>query len=168
MLPIEAYTLALYAHFLGVFMFLLAHGASMTMAFRLQKETDRARIGALLDLSASSYKGLYIAFVVLLGSAVALAVIASFWQALWFWVALVAFFVMAGVMTPLATVRLGRLRIGLGLNLPPPAKPRPGMKTELSDAEIREIIDSINPWLLTVVGFGGIAVLAFLMMFKPF
>jgi len=167
-LPLEPYYLAKYAHIIGVFLFLLAHGSATSIAFRLRNETNRDRIGALLDLSAASYRAFYVAFMLLLGSAIALGVIASFWQTTWFWVALVSFFVMAGVMTPLATMRYARLRVGLGLKLPPGGKPRPGMKTSLTDEEIRAIIASVNPWLLSAVGFGGVAVLAFLMMFKPF
>lgn len=45
------YPWLIFAHILGVFGFLFAHGASAAVAFRLRGERDVERVRALLDLS---------------------------------------------------------------------------------------------------------------------
>lgn len=164
----EAYTAALYLHFLGIFVFLLAHGVSVGVAFKLKEERDRARIGALLDLSASTYPGMAVGLLLILASAAVMAYLADWWRFAWFWAALILFFVVAGVMTPLATLRYGKIRRALGLKLPMGTKAKAGGENvALTDHELGEILASVNAWLLSAVGFGGIAALAFLMMVKP-
>lgn len=164
----EAYLAARYLHFIGIFLFLLAHGVSVGVSFKLKKERDRARIAALLDLSASSYLAMAVGFLLILGSAAAMAYLAQWWRFAWFWASLILLFVLAGVMTPLATMRYSRVRLALGLKLPMGAKPKKGQEnTALTDEEIGKLLESVNPLLLAIVGFGGVAALAFLMMVKP-
>ena len=164
----DAYTVAKYAHFIGIALFLLAHGVSAGVSFKLRSERDRAKLTALLDLSASSYPGMAGGFLLILGSAVAMALMYSWWQTIWFWAALGVFFVVTGIMTPLATLRYGKIRRALGLKLPMGAKAKEGERGELSDEEVAALLSSVNPWLITGIGFGGIALMSFLMMFKPF
>jgi hypothetical protein len=166
-LEITLYGALRFAHLIGVFVFLLGHGVSVGVSFRLRKEKDRARIGALLDLSASSYLGFVIGFFLILGSAIGMAALASWWGAGWWWAAFIGFWVMAIVMTPYAAARYGKVRRALGLNLPMGGKPK-GEAPVLSDEQIAETLAKVNPWVLSVIGFGGIAILAFLMTFKPF
>lgn len=166
-MEVTLYSALRYAHFIGVFLFLLGHGVSVGVSFRIRKEKDRARIGALLDLSASSYKGMAIGFLLILGSALAMAAVVSWWGAGWFWTAFIGYWVMAIVMTPYAAGRYGKVRRALGLSLPMGVKPK-GEAPVLSDEEIQATLAQVNPWVLGVIGFGGIAFLAFLMMFKPF
>ena len=44
-------------HLAGVFMFLVAHGVSVGVLFRLRKERDPAKVATMLELSGSSVKG---------------------------------------------------------------------------------------------------------------
>lgn len=164
----EPYLAARYLHFIGIFLFLLAHRVSVGVSFKLRGERDRGRIAALLELSASTYPAMAVGFLLILGSAAAMAFLAQWWRFAWFWAALILFFALAGVMTPLATVKYGQVRAALGLKLPMGAKPKKGAEEkDLVDEEIAKIISSVNPWLLSAVGFGGVAALALLMMVKP-
>ena len=43
-----------FLHVAGAFMFVAGHGVSMFVVFQVRKERDRARLGALLDLSGWS------------------------------------------------------------------------------------------------------------------
>jgi hypothetical protein len=165
---LDAYTAAKYAHFIGVALFLIAHGVSAGVSFRLRAERDRAKLTALLDLSASSYPVMAVGLLLVLGSAIAMAVMFEWWRALWFWAALVVFFLITGLMTPLATLRYGKLRRALGLKMPMGSKAKEADRREMNDEEVAAILNSVNPWAIAAVGFGGIAVLSGLMMFKPF
>ena len=44
----------IFLHVLSALTFFLTHGASAAMAFKVRKETDFARIRAMLDLSEST------------------------------------------------------------------------------------------------------------------
>lgn len=60
------YSLIKFIHVASVFMFLLSHGASANDAFQLKNERTPDRIRALLDLSAWSFIGMGIGFLLLL------------------------------------------------------------------------------------------------------
>ena len=49
------YPWLVFVHLLGLFGFLLAHGASSSAAFALRRERNLERVRALLELSANSY-----------------------------------------------------------------------------------------------------------------
>ncbi len=53
------YRWLIFLHVLGVFGFLLTHGASAIMTLQLRKERDLMRIRALLDLSSNSLGLMY-------------------------------------------------------------------------------------------------------------
>ncbi len=149
-------------------LFLIAHGVSAGVSFRLRAERDRAKLTALLDLSASTYPAMAVGFFLILGSAIAMAVMFEWWRTAWFWAAVVVFMALIGMMTPLATLRYGKIRRALGLKMPMGSKAKDGDRRELGDEELNAILNTVNPWMLSGVGFGGVAVLSALMMFKPF
>ena len=49
----------IFIHIVGVFAFLVAHGSSVGVLFRLRSERDPGRINALLQLSTSSIQLFY-------------------------------------------------------------------------------------------------------------
>ncbi len=49
------YRWIVFVHVGAALVFMLAHGASASVAFRLRRERDVARLSALLDLSGASY-----------------------------------------------------------------------------------------------------------------
>jgi MFS family permease len=156
-------------HVLGVFAFLLTHGASAMAAFHLHKERRRERVAALLELSAFSSLGMSLALTAVLATGIALGALAQWYNAGWFWASLVGFFLISLPMTPLATLHYSKVRRSMGLKGPRLAgkrasEPLPPMSDEELDAELSKV----RPWALTFVGFGGVAALAALMMFKPF
>lgn len=55
----------IFLHVLSAITFFLAHGASAAMAFRVRKETDFARIRALLDLSWSTMILMGVSFLIM-------------------------------------------------------------------------------------------------------
>ena len=78
-----------FLHVLGGFVFAAGHGVSMLVAFRVRRETDRARMAALLDLSAISVAVATIALIVLLIAGILAGVVLNSWSKTWIWVSLV-------------------------------------------------------------------------------
>src|SRR5439155_310682 len=68
-----------FVHLIGVFGFLIAHGTSVGVLFRLRNERDPARVNALLQLSSASIQIFYGSLVVLLAG----GFIAAFTGHLW-------------------------------------------------------------------------------------
>ncbi|MEX0790097.1 MAG: hypothetical protein WD178_04905 [Actinomycetota bacterium] len=55
-----------YLHLAGVFGFLITHGVSVAVTFRLRTERDPAKVQALLGLSSASLPGFYPSLALLL------------------------------------------------------------------------------------------------------
>ena len=161
------YKIIVFLHVVFVFGYLLAHGISAGVAFALKKERDIQRICTMLDVSASSYplmfKTLYVFFIT--------GIIAGFqggwWKTGWIWVSIVLLIAIVVLMMAFGGGLYGEARRAAGIryNLkgkwypPEPAK---------SDAEVLAILARTNPILLTIIGFGGFAVIGWLMTAKPF
>ena len=62
MVDFVTYEWVVFLHIFGVFVFLLAHGVSSGVGFRIAKERNRERLAALLDLSVSSYRVMLLGF----------------------------------------------------------------------------------------------------------
>jgi len=163
----EIHQWIVFAHVLGVLLFLLSHGAAASVGFRLRTERDHERLRALLDLSGASYKAFSIAFLWILATGILLGIDGEWWRQAWFWLALLLLFVITGVMTPLVAIPLHKVRRALGLK-PPMAGKRALAAPPPALEEIPGLLEKAHPTAAAVVGFGGIGVILWLMMFKPF
>jgi len=158
-----------FLHLLGVFGLLLAHGASASATFALRRERNLDRVRALLELSANSYGVMYTSLLVLLVS----GIVGGFtypggaWSQGWIWVALGLLIAIVVAMTVLGSRVYGGARKLVGLPFMEGMKTHPPIEPARAE-EIDALLAKGNPLLLTIVGYGGIAVIAWLMMFKPF
>jgi hypothetical protein len=155
-----------FLHVLGAFLFVAGHGVSMFVAFRVRRESDRARMAALLDMSAAALGLAYLGLLLLLVGGIVAGIVLGSWGRAWIWVSLGLFLVIAVVMTPLGITYFNRLRLALGIrtrNLKP-SDPDP---LPASDAELSAIVAARNPELLLLVGGVGFLVILWLMLFKP-
>jgi hypothetical protein len=116
------YPWIVFLHVTGGFTFVLAHGASASVAFALRHERNSERIRALLDLSPSFFNVMYLSLLVLLAA---------------------------------------------GLQYMESFKPHPPLEPA-SAAELDALLAHGQPVPLTVIGFGGLILILWLMMFKPF
>lgn len=154
------------AHVVFVIVAFGAHGASAFSMLAARRETDRARLGAVLDLSTTSLgvAGWGLLAAVLLG--ILAAVIAGHFGRLWPWVSIVVVVVVFVAMTPLGAGPMGEVRKALGLPVrgdkagDPPRQPA-------SDADLAAAQARLRPKLLGTIGLVGIVVLVWLMKFKP-
>ena len=149
-----------FLHILGAFGFLVTHGISVGVMFKIRKETDRSKIATLLEFSASTINLLYGSIFVLLVGGVATGFVGSWWSRKWIWASLILLLLIVGLMYPIATKYFARLREAVGT--------RPSGAPRVSDEEFTELLMGSRPWWIAAIGFGGIVTITWLMVFKPF
>ena len=155
-----------FAHILGAFTFVLAHGVSMFVAVRIRNERDHARVAALLDLSKSAVTVAAFAVIFLLITGIAAGFVGNWWGQRWIWAALAILILLWGYMSFRGTMFHDAVRRSVGsigiydhkATEPPPADPVAAAALLASSRAVE---------LATVGGIGLIAIL-YLMVFKPF
>lgn len=162
----DLYGAVVFVHATTILLFFIAHGTSMSVAFALKRETDPARIRALLDLSRFS---LGVPVVVLIVTGLLTGILAGFmgghWGTGWLWISLVLFILVGGLMTPLATFRLAPMRAAAGM----PAETKvPEAPPQENPEELRRLIDAWNPLVPASMGLVAFIVILYLMLAKPF
>jgi uncharacterized membrane protein len=149
----------MFAHLAGVFGFLLAHGVSVTVAFRIRKERDRVKIKDLIALSGSSVRLMYISLGLLLLGAFWMTFQVHLWGALWIRLSL-------GILVATVIFMIGMAspyyrRVSEAVELRASGVPRK------SDEELEAILKSPVPMIVAGVGFAALLVILYLMIFKP-
>jgi hypothetical protein len=154
-------------HVLGAFTFVMAHGASASVTFKLRRETSRERIAALLDLSSASLRVMYLALLVMLLAGLAVGFWGSWWSRGWIWLTLGLVVAESAAMWAMATRPFSRLRQALGPPHLSGGEPQPAVPPAGAELVIARSA-AIHPLAITVVGFGGLALMLWLMLLKPF
>ncbi len=178
------YPWVVYVHLASVFAFLLAHGVSAGVLFKLRSERTVERIRALLDLSKVSIGWTY-TFLILLGlSGGTAAYLGGWWRQGWIWASAVVLILVALAMNWIGDPYYDRLRVAVGLEEPkaqqgkqskqgkrgttaPPGGPARQMPVDEEEAVLK-LLRSPRPWLLALVGSVGLATILWLMLLKPF
>jgi hypothetical protein len=156
-----------FLHVLSALTFFLAHGTSAAMAFRVRRETDFARIRAMLDLSESTIELMFVSYLAMLLTGVVLPFFLQIWDKAWVWMSLVYMvfvFIWMVWMNERAYKPLRKL-VGLPYRqgsrefpVGPPASPE----------EVVHQLQRMNVTGLIVVGYLIPAFVLWLMIFKPF
>ena len=154
-------------HVIGVFGFMMAHGISAGVAFGLRRERRFEHARALLELSASSYGVMYLSLLVLLVTGIITGFMGQWWGRGWIWVSLGLLVIIIVAMVALGSSIYGTARKLAGLPYFEGGRQRPPIEPASAE-EIDAILSRGHPMLLTLIGFGGIVVLSWLMIFKPF
>jgi hypothetical protein len=155
-----------FAHILGAFTFVLAHGVSMFVALRVRKERDQAVVAGLLDLSKSAVAIAAFAVIFLLVTGIVAGFVGSWWGQRWIWTSIGILILLWGYMSFRGTRYLDEVRHAVGSvgvydkkgTEPPAANPAAAAALLTSSRAVE---------LATVGGIGLIAIL-YLMVFKPF
>lgn len=157
------YQWLVFTHVVGVFGFLLAHGASAMVSFRLRAERDVNAIRALLTLSSSALLVAFYSLIVLLVGGAGAGFAGRWWSSGWIWAALGVFVVVWGLMSAFSGRTLREVRLVVGINGPGQVVKEPGTPEQIAAA-----LAAANPWPGLLTGGIGLLVILWLMMFKPF
>lgn len=160
------YDWLVYLHILSILLFMAAHGVAVIGIFQIKRARSVEAVIGVLDVSAASLGLMYVTLVALLATGVALGIMGDHWRSGWFWASLAVLVLIVAAMVPLGAIPFSNLRRTAGIpysihgKLFPaePAKPE----------EVMQLIARLRPELLTAVGILGLALVLYLMMFKPF
>ncbi|HEV8193278.1 MAG TPA: hypothetical protein VGP82_17580, partial [Ktedonobacterales bacterium] len=157
---------------LAVFGFLIAHGASAAVIFKLRGERQVERIRVLLELSRGANSVANAALLVLMLAGVSLGFMGHWWNHLWIWAALGLLMLISVGMFVFGSEPLIRIRRVVQPDEPrrsnrkmTPAPPDP---STVSEQQLAALLAATRPALVTGIGGGGIALILWLMLFKPF
>lgn len=163
------YRLLLFIHVGSAIGFLLFHGATASVMFALKRERDPARLQGLLALRDRAEGAWGLPMVVMIISGVILGFMGRWWSQGWIWASLGAFAVILFAMSG-----FGRMYIERTWHAIDPAGHDPPMKKDNRDGvpatreELSAFLATGRPVLLTVIGVGGLGLILWFMMFKPF
>jgi plastocyanin len=146
-------------HLAGVFAFLVSHGVSMVITFRLRTERDPARVAALLQLSSSTISAFYISLAALLLGGIVAAFLGNLWGYGWIWAAIAILLFVSLAMYFMARPYYSRVRFVTAALV------------EGSEAVSAQQYDSVlksgQPMTIAGIGLVGLALILYLMLFKP-
>jgi hypothetical protein len=160
----DLYPWLVFLHITGAFVFVMAHGVSAIVAFRLRAERDPVRMTALMELSSTSISVMYIGLLTLLIAGIIAALNRNWFSQGWPWAAIVVLVVVAVAMYVLASRYYAGIREALGLASMNNKEPGPARPAD----EIVRMLDTRRPEQIAVVGFVGLLIILWLMIFKPF
>lgn len=111
----ELYPLVVTGHVFFVIVALGAHGASALAMVAVQREADRVRLAAILDLSVRSFSVASVALAAAILLGIAATVMGNHGGRLWVWVSVGVLVVLMVLMGPLGGTPMNRVRRALGL-----------------------------------------------------
>jgi 4-hydroxybenzoate polyprenyltransferase len=142
------YRWIVFIHIASVLGLLLVH--PVTVAFHLKEERDDTRIRELLEVTEAASTLRWIFFGLVVASGVVLGFLGSWWSSVWIWAALAIFVLIGVVMNVYGGRTIDRIA------------------DTADNAEMERLLSRFRPWILAVTGTGGLLVILFLMLFKPF
>jgi hypothetical protein len=140
-------------HLVGVVVFVAGHGVSASVTVRLRKERDPGRLEPLLDLSRSTIVWSNIGLLVLVTGGVANWLRIDYSPQGWLWAAVGLLVVLTVLGFGLAAPYFRRVRAAIA------ASDRPSLEA---------VLDSPVPRTVFWVETAGVALILWLMVFKPF
>jgi hypothetical protein len=167
----DLHTWIVFIHVAGVIVFLIAHGVSVGVVLRLRIERDPAAVRTLVELSRGSIMAMSLGALIWLVAGIVAGFTgkggAGWWTtgSYWIWTSLVLAIVIIGLMTPMGRIYLNRIRAAVGVDLKTGVV-APGFQVD--PVALETAVRSGNPTLLAAIGVGGLLILLWLMVFKPF
>jgi len=157
----------IFLHILAALTFFLAHGASAAMAFKIRREKDFARIGAMLDLSWSTMVLMGVSFLIMGLTGIILPFLVRIWNRGYIWASIVLMLFVFIYMAVFNEATYKQLRRLVGLPYMKGSKQMPA-EPPSSPEEVTSLLNKINVMPLVLVGYGIPAIVLWLMIFKPF
>jgi plastocyanin len=148
-----------FVHLVGVFGFLLAHGVSVMVLFRLRVERDPRTVNDLLQLSATSIRGFYGSLVLLLLGGIVAGFLGHLWAYGWIWAAIIVLVATSLAMYGMARPYYERVRLV--------ARALSEGSTAVTTEQFDGVLKSRRPVGVAVIGMVGLLVILYLMLFKP-
>jgi hypothetical protein len=157
----------IFLHVLSAITFFFAHGTSATMIFKVRNETDIVRIRAMLDMSDSTLEIMFVSFISMGLTGLALPFFVHIWNKVWVWLSIILMVFVFIWMVQMNERAYKVLRKLVGLPYRHGSKEYPAeppADVEIIVSHLKNI--SVTPFL--IVGYGIPTLVLWLMVFKPF
>ncbi|MFN2609820.1 MAG: DUF2269 family protein [Actinomycetota bacterium] len=154
------YGLLVLVHIIGVLGFVATHGVSMVIGFKVRKEGDPKTVALLIALSRSTFNYMYAFTLILLAGGISAGFVGHLWGTGWMWTALVLLVLIFGYMSAVPAPFYGKLRQAAEIESSG-GSPIPGQ--DLVSLRVSKI-----PTVTSVIGIVGLALIAWLMVMKPY
>jgi len=156
-----------FLHVVAAITFMVSHGTSITISFRLKQEKDIIKIKTMLDLSGTMWVAMMLSLLVAAVAGIVLGFMLHWWSQWWIWISIVLLLVITIWMFQMGQSTYHQLRRTLGMPFQAGSKEMPAQEPAPVE-ESYALIAKTKPHLLLLVGYGGFVVIIWLMMFKPF
>lgn len=157
----------LFLHLAAVLGFMLAHGVQVTVMWRIRAEPDPEKMEWLFHpMPSTRLLQVLLAAIVLTGGVS--AIVAPWWRQWWVWISLALLVAITWVMRRYGGGYFGLIETPT-MELIEAAKSgadAAGLAAKRAAYDAARL--SPHPFIVTVVGLGGLAVILWLMVFKPF
>lgn len=148
-----------YLHLLGVLGFAISHGVSVAVTFHLRKERDPVKVQALLGLSSASLTGFYPSLALLVAGGVGAGFQGRWWGYGWIWWSIAILALVTVAMYAMAKPHFSRIRFVTDAMV--------GGSQAVSPEEYGEALRAPRGLVIAGIGFAGLVLILFLMLFKP-
>ncbi|UCE00581.1 MAG: hypothetical protein JSV42_07660 [Chloroflexota bacterium] len=156
-----------FLHVIASVTFMVSHGASIAISFRLKGESDMDKVKTMLDLSGTMWVAMMLSLVVAAIAGVVLGFMLRWWSQWWIWISTVLLLVITIWMFTIGQGTFHKLRKALGMPYQAGGREMPAEEPAPVE-ESKALIAKTRPHLMLLVGYGGFVVIIWLMMFKPF
>ncbi len=161
------YRLIVGFHVVSAMVFIMAHGVSAAMLFKVSRERKYENLCNYLDISSWALKPAMLALHGVEITGIALTLMAKWWMFGWIWASLALFIAIGFVMGKFAAGYMNRVRKAMGMvsakDLKKGVRPMP-----LPYEKLMEVVESGRPKLVATLGLSGMATIVLLMVMKPF
>ncbi len=147
------YQVVVFLHVLSVLLFMLVHGVSVMVMFVIERQEKPEQVRTLLALRQMVSPGVAVLATLILVTGVIAAFMGNSWQTGWVGASLLIFIAIYVLMTVFGRRYFDRIAKVFNAAQPADLSAQLGRSPRL---------------LLTVVGIGGVGVILWLMLFKPF
>lgn len=149
----------LFLHILSVFVFLVAHGVSVFVLFRVRRERDRTKILELLTFSGETTLPMYISMGAIVVFGVLLGLKESTFSHWWIWLAIGVLIATSALMGAIAKPYFAKLKLACAM--------RPTGVPRASDEELAQLLSAPTAMIISAIGSIGLVVILYLMVFQP-
>lgn len=161
------YRLIVFLHVISALVFMMAHGVSAMMMFKVSRERKYENLCNYLEISHAALMPAMRALDGVILTGIVLTVWVGWWRMGWIWASLLLLTGIAFVMGKYGAGYMGRVRKALGMvsqrDIKKGIRPMPAPPEVLA-----EIVAKGKPRLVATAGLSGMAALVLLMVTKPF
>jgi hypothetical protein len=163
----SVYRFIVFLHVISAMVFIMAHGVSAMMMFKISRERKYENLCNYLEISKMALAPAMRALEGVLLTGIILTVWAKWWHMGWIWASLALFVAISFVMIKYASGYMNRVRKAIGMvsqkDLKKGIRPLPAPPEVLA-----KVVTEGRPRLVASVGMGGLAAIVLLMVMKPF